>query len=318
MGNHTQFIMGLRELQNKREVAAALDIEYRELTYILYARKTENLYITFEIPKKNGGVRTIDAPLEPLKKVQKSIANELYVVQKKYYLDNLQMSCVHGFVKGKGIISNATAHRNKKYILNVDLENFFDSFHFGRVKGYFEKNQYFKMSPEAALCIAQLTCYKGKLPQGAPSSPIITNLICSILDRRIALIARKYKVFYTRYADDLTFSTNDKHFDEKQEQFLVELSKEIQKSGFKINDNKTRFIRNNRRQEVTGLVVNDRVNIKREYYKTTRAIVHNLYMGKEISVNGEPISIATVEGRLGFINQLDKYHNMMLGSKGPS
>lgn len=313
MSDHTHFIMGLKELQNKRDIATALDIEYKELTYILYGRKTDNLYITFEIPKRNGGVRTIEAPLEPLKSVQKSIANELYSELRKYYPDNLQLYYAHGFVKGKGIISNATVHRNKKYILTIDLENFFDSFHFGRVKGYFEKNRYFKMSSEAALCIAQLTCYKGKLPQGAPSSPIITNLICSILDRRIALIARKYKVIYTRYADDLTFSTNDKYFGEKHEQFLVELSKEIQKAGFKINDSKTRFLRNNRRQEVTGLIVNDRVNVKREYYKATRSMAHNLYCGKEVSVNGEPISIASIEGRLGFINQLDKYHNIKEG-----
>ena len=169
--------MGFNELKDKREVALALGIEYRELTYILYGRKVENLYTTFEIPKKNGGTRIIDAPINPLKKVQKLIADELLMVQKEYCARETKRGIVHGFLKGKSIITNAEIHRNKLFVLNIDLEDFFDSFHFGRVKGYFEKNRHFKMSPEAALCIAQLTCYKGKLPQGAPTSPIITNLI---------------------------------------------------------------------------------------------------------------------------------------------
>lgn len=308
---HAFIIMGFKELQNKRDVALALGIEYRELTYILYGRKVENLYISFDISKKNGGIRTINAPIEPLKAVQRTIADELYLVQKKHYLENgsYNSNIVHGFVKGKGIISNAAIHRNKKYVLNIDLENFFDSFHFGRVKGYFEKNRYFKMAPEAALCLAQLTCYQGKLPQGAPSSPIITNLICAILDRRIALIARKYRLHYTRYADDITFSTNDENFIEKQEMFFVELRKEIENAGFKINECKSRFCRKSVRQEVTGLVVNNKINVKREFYKTTRSMAHNLYCGKDISVNGTPATINTLEGRLGFINQLDKYQN---------
>ncbi|MHB9342175.1 reverse transcriptase domain-containing protein, partial [Fusobacterium polymorphum] len=88
----------------------------------------------------------------------------------------------HGFVKERNIITNAKIHKNKKIVLNLDLKDFFDSFHFGRIKGFFEKNKDFKFSPELATLIAQLACYNGKLPQGAPSSPLITNLICHIFD----------------------------------------------------------------------------------------------------------------------------------------
>lgn len=113
--------------------------------------------------------------------------------------------------KGKSFITNAQIHRNKRFVINVDLENFFDSFHFGRVRGYFMKNKNYQCSEEVATTIAQIACYEGKLPQGAPSSPIITNMICNIFDMRLLRLAKKYKLDYTRYADDLSFSTNDKN-----------------------------------------------------------------------------------------------------------
>ena len=110
-------------------------------------------------------------------------------------------------------------------VLNIDLENFFESFHFGRVRGFFIKNNNFLLPIEVATVIAQISCYEGKLPQGAPSSPIISNLICEILDYRLLKIAKKYKLNYTRYADDLTFSTNDKNFLGLQMEFYEEISK---------------------------------------------------------------------------------------------
>lgn len=109
---------------------------------------------------------------------------------------------------------------------------------------------------EVALIIAQLTCYQGTLPQGAPSSPIITNLICKILDFRILKLAKKYKLDYSRYADDLTFSTNNHLFLNEETIFLKKLSEEVERAGFKINNNKTRLQFSSSRQEVTGLIVN--------------------------------------------------------------
>lgn len=120
--------------------------------------------------------------------------------------------------------------------MNIDLENFFESFHFGRVRGFFTKNKNFLLPSEVATVIAQLSCYEGKLPQGAPTSPIISNLICGILDYRLLKVAKKYKLNYTRYADDLTFSTNDKNFLNLQTKFHEEISKELIQAGFKINE----------------------------------------------------------------------------------
>ena len=198
--------MEFKDITDKRLLAKFLGIKYKELTYILYSKRTENLYQTFEIPKKNGKMRCINAPQEPLKYVQRNLAKQLISIQEKYYLETNNI--IQGFTKKRDIISNGSYHRNKRYILNLDLENFFDSFHFGRVKGYFQKNQYFMLNSNVATCLANIACYKGKLPQGSPSSPVITNLICSILDRRLATIAQKYRMTYTRYADVLSFSTN--------------------------------------------------------------------------------------------------------------
>lgn len=120
-----------------------------------------------------------------------SLVNRLWEVQESIWENKgYRSKTAHAFIKGRGIITNAKIHRKKRFVINLDLENFFGSIHFGRVKGFFQKNKYFNMLPEIATIIAQLTCYKGCLPQGAPSSPIISNLICQILDLRLRKIAK--------------------------------------------------------------------------------------------------------------------------------
>ena len=302
--------MEFKNILDRRQLASFLDIEYRQLTNILYAKKIENLYVSFDIPKKNGEVRHINAPTASLKFIQRKLADRLYDAQERYYTKGKRQGVAQGFIKKRSIITNAENHRHKKIILNVDLQDFFDSFHFGRVKGYFEKNINFRLPPEVSLCVAQLACYQGKLPQGSPCSPVIANLICSIMDNRILGLTKQYKLVYTRYADDLTFSTNDPHFPELKDQFLQELALIVNKSGFCINESKTRFSFYTARQEVTGLVVNNRISIKREYYKSTRSMVDHIYRGLGAEIDGEPLSINAVEGRLAYINQVDKYDNI--------
>lgn len=305
------FIMSIefKDVIDTRQLADFLGIEYKKLTYILYAERVENLYKSFEIPKKNGEMRCLNAPLEPLKHVQRILAQKLMVIQEKNYLKSNEI--VHGFTRHRGIITNSKNHRNKRYVLNLDLEDFFDSFHFGRVKGYFQKNRNFMLPEDVAACIANLACYNGKLPQGAPSSPVITNLICCILDRRLAAIAKKYRMTYTRYADDLTFSTNSKLFLNDKDKLLSEVYAVIQKSGFTVNQSKTRVSFRDSRQEVTGLVVNQSIGIKREFYKETRSMLDHLYRGLPVEHNGVEVSQKQIEGRLAFINQIDKYNNVL-------
>ena len=179
-----------------------------------------------------------------LKMIQSRLANYLQeCLQEIRSNQNFHINLSHGFEVDKSILTNAEIHIGQKYILNIDLENFFHSINFGRIRGFFIKNVHFQLHPTIATCIAHIACYNNYLPQGSPCSPVISNLICSVLDIRLKNLAKKYKCFYTRYADDLTFSTYLKYFPEqiaKSNYYLnVELSalliKEIQKAGFNIN-----------------------------------------------------------------------------------
>lgn len=308
--------MKLNEISNREELAIILGIPVRRLTYILYHKKTENLYTSFTIPKKNGEERQIDCPNGELREIQKRLEIQLleYCNEKAKQKD-LNQKISHAFIKKKSIVTNAAVHRNKRYILNVDLKDFFQSIHFGRVMGYFQKNQDFAMNYEVAVTIAQIVCYRGCLPQGAPTSPLISNLIGNIVDMSVIQLAKKYRLSYTRYADDMTFSTNNKHFLEKKEEFICELREKIEKNGFKLNESKTRLTYKDSRQEVTGIVVNKIINTKREFIKDTRAMANELYYTGRFEINGEEGTINQLDGRFAFINQQDKYNNITHGIK---
>lgn len=297
-----------RYLETRDELADFLNIPLYKLNYLLYVKRIENLYTTFEIPKKNGGVRHISAPDRDLKYVQRCLADALWKHQVSLWGDKInKLNISHAYEKNKSIITNATIHKNKHIVINIDLLDFFGSFHFGRVLGFFKKNRNFQLPHGVAVVIAQIACYQGALPQGAPSSPIITNLVCQILDYKILGIAKKYRLDYTRYADDLTFSTNNKIFISREESFLCELEKAINKAGFQINNTKTRLIYKSSRQVVTGLTINKKLSVSKEYYKNTRAMAHSLYKTGEFHINGELGSTNQLEGRLTFICQVEKH-----------
>ena len=291
-------------LESRRDLAEAIGVPLKSLSYVLFVKGTENCYSSFNIQKKTGGTRQINAPNSELKKIQKKLAKTLYDYQQEIY-DEIGVKSLfsHGFERNKNIFSNAKVHVNKKYIINLDLENFFDSFHFGRVCGYFEKNKYFKLNHLVAVTIAQIACYKGRLPQGAPSSPIITNLICQALDLRVYKVAKKYKLDYTRYADDLTFSTNNTGFRDNYDNFIDEISYEINKMGFSINTNKTRLVYKDSCQKVTGVVVNKKINIDHDYYKKTRAMANSLYNNNFFTIDGKRGTLSQLDGRFAFIDR---------------
>lgn len=296
----------------REEVAKLLGIELKELTYLLYKEKVENLYNTFEIPKKNGEFRVIHAPKDDLKWIQRKLSDKLSEVHSDYLLNNNIKSVIsHGFQEGKSIITNASLHRHKKYLLNIDIADFFPSFHFGRVQGYFHKSKEFNFSKEVSTIVAQLACYKGKLPQGAPTSPIISNLIFNIIDLRILKLVKNYKLDYTRYADDMSFSTNNKAFKKDYLAFIQELKELLEKNGFVINQNKTRLEYYSSRQEVTGLTVNDKINASRTFINNTRAMANQLYKTNSFQINGKDGSLNQLEGRFSFINQLDWLSNKL-------
>lgn len=299
------------DIASRNDLADFLKVERKHLTYVLYKRGVENCYRSFKIPKKNGEERIINAPDDFLKPIQERLAFVLsWHLGEVRKANNIKTNISHAFEKKKSIVTNAKVHRNKRLVLNMDLEDFFTSFNFGRIQGFFEKNEYFCVPKEVATIIAQLACYKGSLPQGAPSSPIITNLICQILDYRLLRVAKKYKVDYTRYADDLTFSTNNKVFRDLQDDFVEELREVIGRAGFSINEKKTRLQLRDSRQEVTGIIVNKKLNTRLEYRKDTRAMAHRLYAHEEFILDGVVGRIDQLEGRFSFIDQLDKVNNI--------
>lgn len=297
--------MQLKEVTSKYDLAVFLNVKYKTLTYILYGVGVDFFYETFEIGKSDGSSRIINAPTGPLKLIQHKILNALYS-DREYKVDKIAS---HGFEKGKSIFSNSAKHINKDYLISVDIESFFDSFHFGRVKGYFYNNKNYNFDEETSIMLANLLTFKGNLPQGAPTSPIVANMITDLLDIELLKLSKKYRLFYTRYADDLSFSTNDKKILKRYEDFIIELKTIISNYGFKINKNKTRFSNYHNRQEVTGLIVNKKINVKREYYKKVRAIADTLYRGEEIIIDNKPGNINQLEGMFSFINQVEKFNN---------
>lgn len=342
-----QKIEALRKITTKPELAALLGIKASVLTYALYIVKPQNQYIQFKIKKKNGGQRLISAPTDKLKSIQSALSNLLLdcldEIYKSKFPDseitkqklkhskvlkikigsakNKQPSLSHGFERNRSIITNAMMHIGKKNVLNIDLEDFFGSFNFGRIRGFFIKNENFKLDSNIATVIAHIACYNGELPQGSPCSPVITNLIAHSLDIRLAALAKKHSCTYTRYADDITFSSREEAFPSsimRQEGggYIAgkKLRSEIRRAGFSIKESKTRIQYADSRQDVTGLIVNKKPNVRREYWRTVRAQCNSLFKnGMFVEVAGEEQTdgnIHVLEGRLNFIDQLDHYNRL--------
>lgn len=298
-------------IKTRSDLADYLNIPPSKITYILFKRGVDSYYTEFEIPKKSGEPRRICAPTGDLKGVQRQLADALWEHQKSIYEElGIKPNISHAFEEGKSIITNAKIHRNKRIVINVDLSDFFDSIHIGRVCGFFEKNKHFNLPHEPAITIAQLACYQGKLPQGAPTSPIITNLVCQVLDMHLLSFAKRYRLDYTRYADDITFSTNDRAFLETWDSFYAELEKKIRKAGFSLNEKKTRITYRDSKQVVTGLVVNKKISVDHAYCRKVRAMAHSLYTNGSYSVDGVEENIRQLEGRFAFIDQIEKYNNI--------
>ncbi|HIF9541230.1 TPA: retron Ec67 family RNA-directed DNA polymerase/endonuclease [Photobacterium damselae] len=314
----------LKQAKSKSDLASALGVTPSFLTNVLYRQRPENLYTDFNINKKSGGKRTISAPSDQLKDLQRRLSVLLLNCKDAiHYNQGTKFTVSHGFEREKSIVSNAAVHRNKKNVLNLDLMDFFGTINFGRVKGFFEKNRNFALAPEVALTIAQIACYQGKLPQGSPCSPVIANLIANTLDMRLVKLAKKCGCSYTRYADDITFSTRKAAFPKEIVKFTDghsyelggKLVNEIKRAGFDINPDKTRVQYQNSRQDVTGLIVNKKVNVKSEYWREVRAMAHQQFKKGSFHIadsDGKPRAgeLSELEGKLTFIDQVDKYNNI--------
>jgi RNA-directed DNA polymerase len=263
-------------LSTINDVADLLEVNFPTFLYYLYKIPEMGKYRTFPILKNGKGARIISTPIYPLKIIQRKCCEILQNV----YKNDIRYS-THGFVRERSILTNAKNHVGKKYVFNIDLKDFFSSIHFGRVKGLLSSYP-FDLPENIAGVIGNICCYKNVLPQGAPTSPIISNMICYKMDIQLELLAKRNKCEYSRYADDITFSTSQHkfpteiaiaHFDE----FVHlgdEISRIIENNGFQINFNKVRLLTRHDRQVVTGLTVNQFPNVSRTYISRIRAMLH--------------------------------------------
>lgn len=253
-----------QQLTDKLSVCELLDTSIPKLNYVLYKLKDGKKYFDFEIYKRSGGKRVISAPIEILKNWQRKLNLAISLVCPPKYV-------VHGFARNKSIITNAKKHIDKRVVINIDIKDFFPSINFGRIRGLFLSKP-FNFNSEVSTILAQICCSNGVIPQGAPTSPILSNLICSRLDQKLMKLAQEYFCMYTRYADDITFSTRKKL---DLNELLDKVRMSLKEEGFEPNEKKIRTQTRNMRQEVTGLTVNKKVNINRKYIRKTRAILHS-------------------------------------------
>ena len=298
-------------LGNAQQIATAMGITLPELRFLAFNRKTSTIshYIRFKIPKKTGGERLISAPMPRLKQAQYWILHNI--------LNHIPIhDAVHGFRNDRSIVTNAQPHVGAEVIINFDLQDFFPSVCYKRVKGLFRSLGY----SEAAATIFGLICTEAELeeieldnqtyyvalgdrhlPQGSPASPAITNIICKRLDRRLTQMAQRWEFTYTRYADDLTFSTTAER--PRICNILKNTESIVQHEGFQINQKKTRILRKSSQQEVTGIVVNDKLNIDRKTLKRFRATLHQIETNgfDNASWGNKENMMASVEGFANFV-----------------
>jgi len=277
---------GLPVCGTPEQIAGAMGISVGQLRFLAFSRATSTIshYIRFKIPKKTGGERLISAPMPRLKNAQHWILANI--------LEKLELhDAAHGFRRDRSIVSNAQPHVGAEVIINFDLKDFFPSISYKRVKGLFQSFGY----SEAAATIFGLLCTQaaveeveldGKtyyvaitdrhLPQGSPASPAITNLLCRRLDRRLTGMAEQLGFVYTRYADDLTFSASGDSL-RNICNILRRTESIVAHEGFTINEQKTRILRGKSSQlEVTGVVVNERLNLSKNELKRFRATLYQI------------------------------------------
>ncbi len=250
-----------------RHLALLIGIEPSDLGKILYLSDIY-LYRKTTIPKKSGGERNLLIPSISLKYIQSWILNNI--------LYNIPISQeANGFCKGKSIVSNAEKHLGKECLVNIDIKDFFPTI---SIKQVFRIFIYYGYTKELSYILAKLCTFEGRLPQGSPASPYISNIVSLKLDKRLSKLSVKYNADYSRYADDITFSGP-----KNLKNILPIAEKIINEEGFIINESKTRISYRHQRQSVTGLIVNGQEVKISKYFK--RQLQSEIYFCKKFGVS---------------------------------
>lgn len=283
---------GLPYIESSAHVAAYLGISPSLVRQIMH--KPSYHYREFTLQKTGGGERRISTPKTYLKVIQ------------WWILDNILMrqelgEWVHGFRRGHSYVTNAQSHENSRHILNVDIKSFFDSIKMYQVSDVFASLGY---SEGGSSALTALTTIDGIAPTGAPTSPMLANLIFRDADATLAEFARKSEFVYTRYADDLTFSAQNRIAEEAVDR-IAEI---VESVGFKLNKGKTKFMGPGDRQDVTGVVVNSRLNAPKEWRNWARGYLHRVRLNPTENAK----EVRRVRGVYGTLRQFDPEHENSL------
>jgi retron-type reverse transcriptase len=277
-------------------------------------------YKIFTIPKKSGGARQIAAPSSTLK----SLLRYTKSILEAHYNP---LPCVQGFTIGRSVVGNASMHLHQNYVFNVDLSNFFPSISQSRVWKRLQLAPY-NFPDNIARIIAGMSCVAYKmedgttynaLPQGAPTSPLLSNMICEQMDRRLTGLAKRFGLHFSRYADDMTFSSMHNVY-QPDGAFMQELTRIITEQGFRFNEKKTRLQKVGQKQDVTGLTVGEKVNVSRKYIKELRSTLNvwekfgyseayawfykRYKADKGYGKKGEPVLENVLEGKINYLKMV--------------
>lgn len=285
MKTRADLLLLLNDIRHDELAEAGREEDYHPFTqpkfnFYINPNHTQGRYREFYISKRSGGRRRISAPRTG---TYKYMLHALNLLLGSLYTPS---SSAMGFAPGRSIVTGAEKHVGQHYVFNTDLRDFFPSVRRARVKARLLLPP-FGFTEEVAIAVAGLCTVRvdapgddGQparpiyvLPQGAPTSPLLTNAVCDRLDRRLSGLARRCGANYTRYADDITFSSPHNLYAEGST-FRTELARILAVEGFEMNEAKTRVQRSGQRQEVTGLVVNRRVNVCRHYVRSLRAVLY--------------------------------------------
>lgn len=298
------------EFADETALLKYLGISAKELKKIWWYRR--RMYHKFSIAKGHGKTRLICAPDRRLKIIQRKLASTLNQIYRR-------RNPVHGFVLDRSVKTNAEAHGSRRYVVNLDLQDFFPSITENRIRGLLQS---LGIDSRVSEIIARLTCFEASLPQGAPTSPVLSNMICYRLDTELLRVARAARAIYTRYADDITFSGHQPPSPLFEisipavgkfspELLSPDLRNVIEGNGFVINTQKAHYADRNSRRIVTGVKINDGLNVDRRYIRNIRAMIHSIeksgVIGAEArySASGGKGSIeAHLRGKISYIAHL--------------
>lgn len=298
------------ELADEQTLLAYLKMSQAELKKIWWYRS--RMYSEFHIAKGRGKIRAITAPDRRLKIIQRKLAP---LLEQLYRVRNP----VHGFVADRSVKTNAQAHGRRRFVVNLDLKNFFPTITEKRVVGLLRA---LGIDDRVSEVVARLCCNNNELPQGAPTSPLISNMICYRLDTDLLAVAKSSRAIYTRYADDITFSSYQPpaplfggvvptvgRFSPNL--LSIDLRNTIAANGFLIHPEKAHYADRNSRRIVTGVKINAGLNVDRRYIRRIRAILHSIEksglaaaQAKHATGAGKGSLAAHLRGKITYVSHL--------------